>query len=78
MQRKKGNLGCVLILCCQKGTLFHPDTVYAELTRSPASPITGNGDSTRRDGAACPPALLLVGCWEPSSGRPELPAVIYH
>lgn len=58
--------------------MFRPDIVYAELTRSPASPITENRESTRRDGAACPPTLLVVGCWDPSSGRPELPAVIYH
>lgn len=40
LQRKKANFGCVLIQCCQKRTLFYPDTIYAELKcYPPLSPL---------------------------------------
>lgn len=64
MQRKKANLGCVLIQCCQKRTLFYPDTVYAELNCNPPPLAIKNRENMKHDIAVCPGALLVTGYWE--------------
>lgn len=64
MQRKKANLGCVLIQCCQKRTLFYPDTVYAELNCNPPPLAIKNRENMKHDIAVCPGALPVTGYWE--------------
>lgn len=64
LQWKKANFGCVLIQCCQKRTLFYPDTVYAELKHYPPPLTIKNRENMKHNVAVCPGTFLVTGCWE--------------
>lgn len=74
LQRKKANFGCVLIQCCQKRTLFYPDTVYAELKCYPPPLAIKNRENMEHNVAVCPGTLLVTGCWELSQWTSQTPS----